>query len=613
VETAFTSAVNQFAANPVVSAKTLRELLSADPEKFFRNAVPILKRLQQDEPGSTYLLVLLLSRGLIVSHVLRDEVFAPQELTEIARRLAKVDPNFGVKLLQSVLPDPFETASTEPAAVNVRLRLMDVLQTVSDGSRLLPLMMRLLRDPDARVRSKAALLVGRAKLSTRWVEECLTAEDARVRANAVESIWDMDSEEVRVLLWDLLSAPDNRSVGNSLIGLYRMGDAGAIEQILLMAQDTRDLFRSTAAWVMGSTGDPRFQPTLVNLIRDSAPVRATAFRALGSLKQAKARMANSPPLRLMGWRNPSSQGQDEIQVTVAHDWQQDQSQPDESEPDSALEPKSLPLSGIRPTEFILYRDTVVVPSYDVREAVRQEPLSLAFMLPFSGTEVLSHPTHVEALQAASWFRRKTDHWLVARYDGVPAREAVTSYLSHTWGGVGPLQLRADAAPAQPSLALELDLSFLTDSGQLKESIETPPAPARLADALLCLKSVLRAAYNIKGPHIVLIRPSNAGALSDEFLNEAKCAVSNLKATFHAVFENAASPVFDGGCREAGIRELCMESGGFCLGAAAGQFPQVLAGLALGLVDSYLIRIPEAKGSLKVQVFSRRGCGDLVLA
>ena len=637
--------MDQFATNPAVNAKTLRELLSADPDKFFQNAIPVLKRLEK-EPGSTYVLVLLMAHGLIVSHLMRDDAFAPEELSAIARQLSHIDPMFGIKLLQSVLPDPFETASTDPDAVNLRLRLMDVVQSVSDGSRLLPLMMRLLRDPDARVRSKAALLVGRTKLSTRWVEECLTAEDSRVRANAVESIWGVDSEEVRELLWDLLSAPDNRSVGNSLIGLYRMGDAGAIEQILLMAQDSRDLFRSTAAWVMGRTGDPRFQPALVNLIRDSAPVRTTAFRALGSLKQARVRLANAPPLRLRGWRNLSSQGQDEMQVTVAldpqaresnaadsqsndsqaDDTEQKDSQPNDSQTTPGRKPDNGPLSGLRPTEFILYRDAQVVPGYEVREVVRQEPLALAFMLPFSGTDVLSHTAHIEALQAALAFRRPNDRWLIARYDGVPVRPPAPALTSQVWSGNGPLHLRIDDSQEPslaPSLAPAPDLAFLTDLSQLDESIEAPPSRARLADPLLCLQSVIRAAYNIKAPHIVLIRPSNANPLSAEFLSEAAAAVSNLKATFHAVFENAVSengvsenasrPAPDGASYPAGIRELCRESGGFCIGAAPEEFPRMLAGLALGLIDSYLIRVPEAKGSLKVEVFGRRGCGSLVLA
>jgi len=50
--------VSRFAGNPVANGHALRELLNSD-----RNAVPLLERLQQ-EPGPTYVLVLLLSHGL---------------------------------------------------------------------------------------------------------------------------------------------------------------------------------------------------------------------------------------------------------------------------------------------------------------------------------------------------------------------------------------------------------------------------------------------------------------------------------------------------------------------------------------------------------------------
>jgi len=57
-------------------------------------------------------------------------------------------------------------------------------------SIILPLIVRLTDHPDAKVRSKAALLVGRGKPELGWVRSQLAQQDARVRANAVEALWD---------------------------------------------------------------------------------------------------------------------------------------------------------------------------------------------------------------------------------------------------------------------------------------------------------------------------------------------------------------------------------------------------------------------------------------
>ena len=586
METAFTSAVNQFATNPVVNGRALRELLNADPDGFFRSAVPLLKHLRE-EPGSTYVLVLLLSHGMLISDLLRDELFAPDELIAIARQLSKVDPHFGVKLLKSILPDSPEALPAEPGAVNTRLRLMDIVQSVSDGQRMLPMMMRLLRDPDARVRSKAALLVGRSTHNARWVEEALNEGDSRVRANAVESLWDVDSEGIRGLLWNALSDPDNRVLGNALLGLYRVGDAAVIEHIFLMAQDPRDLHRSTAAWVMGRTGDLRFQPTLVILIRDSAQVRSNAFRALCSINQAKARLARAPVVHLSGWRNPSSADHDEIQIGVSLEQDLETPQPT----------KSPQVSGLSATEFAIYRDAALVVNYEVTEMTRTEPLALGFLLPRSASGDLVHDTYVQALRSAALRRCKSDQWLIAKYSS----EAVVRLRPHlAWSGNGPLSLRSDDQPAPPPPTPAPEVSLLSDPCQIDEALSA----SLFAPLQASLKAMTRAAQTAKSPQFVILLPSQATALEPEFLAEANRAAFTLKASFHAIALNNSIP--------ASIQELCQGTGGVVLPTTPSQLPQLIADFSSRLTSSYSIRFPSAPGSLKIQVFSERGCGTLML-
>ena len=56
-----------------------------------------------------------------------------------------------------------------------------------------------------------------------------------------------------------------------------------------MARHDSALFRATAAWVMGETGDPRFTEILAGLLREThAVIRKRAFAALGSIRAAVA-------------------------------------------------------------------------------------------------------------------------------------------------------------------------------------------------------------------------------------------------------------------------------------------------------------------------------------
>jgi len=53
--------------------------------------------------------------------------------------------------------------------------------------------------PTQRIRSKVALVIGRVSHNGKWAESRLADPDARVRANAVESMWDVDTAEARAL------------------------------------------------------------------------------------------------------------------------------------------------------------------------------------------------------------------------------------------------------------------------------------------------------------------------------------------------------------------------------------------------------------------------------
>jgi hypothetical protein len=230
-----------------------------------------------------------------------DPELAPRQALSLARAARDVDPQAEADIAREL------AAAAEPSGDWGRAqRLMEILSQISDGTRILPWLMRLLRHSDPYLRSKAVLLVGRGSRGVKSeVRKSLAEPDARVRANAVEALWGIDTEEVRELLRAALRDGNNRVVGNALLSLYRLGDCSVAPDLLEMAGHASAAFRATAAWAIGETGDPRFLAVLARMLNDpSAATRRRAFASLGRMKAAaKARLSGEGGLSVQVQRN----------------------------------------------------------------------------------------------------------------------------------------------------------------------------------------------------------------------------------------------------------------------------------------------------------------------
>jgi hypothetical protein len=187
-------------------------------------------------------------------------------------------PLADVRLLQKML----ESSKGDMKAVDVEtaLRVLGVVSGFSDCSRLTSYLVQLMRHPSPQVRSKCALLLGRANLNLDRVNAFLQAGDGRLRANAVESLWGQDSEKVRRLLWEATRDSHGRVVINALLGLCKAGDREAFARLEALAGSPDPLLRSGAAWAMGEMGAAEFEPTLAKLEQDEdGKVQAMAARS----------------------------------------------------------------------------------------------------------------------------------------------------------------------------------------------------------------------------------------------------------------------------------------------------------------------------------------------
>jgi hypothetical protein len=278
-------AVEQFDSNPV-STQLIRRLANDAPEMFVTSALRHLSTPEQSN-ALRFLSIMLLHQQSALLARLSNPLESKQKTIGLFQRVLAVDPAFDVKLARQ-LPDRVGNNHHEALRGARAARTLDVLDATSRGRRLLPILGHLVDSDDPRTREKATLFVGKRVHSPVWAEKQLKRADDRVRANAVESIWGLNTKEARSLLELCAGDKVNRVAGNALVGLHLAGGKGIVDEVNRMANEFNPRFRSTAAWSMGKMGDISFMPRLTELVKDEQPmVRGAALRSLIELRRVE--------------------------------------------------------------------------------------------------------------------------------------------------------------------------------------------------------------------------------------------------------------------------------------------------------------------------------------
>jgi HEAT repeat protein len=372
--------------------RLIRQFLEEDSAAFLRAATSILKK-QADSPGAQFLIALLVESSLLLQ-VLSDSGVSRECAFEVARAAMAHDAMTDVTLARALV----QTLSEPEPSLNLEQisRIMEILEEISDGARIFPSLVRLLRHASSNVRSKAVLMIGRGSHSTQWVRHRLSADtDPRIRANAIEGLWGVDTEEARQLLQSLVHDPNNRVAGNAILGLYRLGDSSMIPEVMSLARHESAMFRATAAWVMGESGDPRFTEVLAALMRDpNSILRKRAFSALGSIRSEVSKLGQTPCRMAAQFVDAEGQkGTRRVSLAVAGEGKG-------------------PAPGILPTQVLLWEDGQMVTSYRVTERPLPETNSIVFILPFPAEGVPSW--NATALECLPW-KRPSDLWACSYY------------------------------------------------------------------------------------------------------------------------------------------------------------------------------------------------------
>jgi hypothetical protein len=277
--------VTNFASQSVRCAKAIREIYLLDPLAFPPMVLEVLGSAP-DSAGAQFLVALLASKPDWLRSVCEPEKHTLDQSLDLVRRAHKVD-SLSVLKLADMLAQP---ASSTDAEARFTARVFAVLKD-SPPPVALPALRQLSRCPNARVRSKAVLLMGRIYQNPKFVDRGALEQDPRVAANAVESLWGLTDSSAREAFISAALDPHHRLAANGIVGLYLMGDECSIPFLFRLGDSEKPLARAAAAWAMGRVEDPRFMPRLTRLREDlDHLVRQGAFRSIARIRQRLTQM-----------------------------------------------------------------------------------------------------------------------------------------------------------------------------------------------------------------------------------------------------------------------------------------------------------------------------------
>jgi len=263
----------------------------SDPELFFQAACRFLESVA-DSPQRAKAYTSVLGCPEFLIELTRKGRFSLPKLVEICRDFAAIDKRLDIRLA-NLLPGRSEDRhKLEPEAV---ARILEVLNEVSVGPRLILLLNHLTAYPHPRVAEKATILMGRRVCNSGWSQRRLESGVPEIRAGVVQGLWGRNTAEARHTMRKCLQDSSERVAGNAVFGLHLLGEADVPQLVEGLMADERPPFRATAAWVAGQIGEPQYAQALIRAKDDSeACVRLAAKQALVKLRQ-EARLAAEPP------------------------------------------------------------------------------------------------------------------------------------------------------------------------------------------------------------------------------------------------------------------------------------------------------------------------------
>jgi hypothetical protein len=299
-------------------------------------------------------------------------------------------------------------------------------------------MVQLFRSSDPRIRSKIARLVGKYSQYQAFIARRLQEDDPRVRANAIESLWGVDTPVARRALEAAVSDSNHRARINAIYGLYLLGNCTSVRLLLKQARHFSASFRVAAVWGMGQTADPRFASIVQEMATDAdESVRRVANLAATRI-EARLTAENQKPTfrpRILRARGPDP------------DWRTV----------TMLLPREIAES-VKPTDFVIEENGQPIFVFDVGHMTARVPLRLGVAIPEAKTNSTWVADAEAALKQSLADAGRKDAFAVVRYSAGERRPAYS-----------PQGFRAIYTPRPDLLAEQLGVQI--SAGDLQEALK----------------------------------------------------------------------------------------------------------------------------------------------
>jgi hypothetical protein len=526
---------------PQQQARSLRMLVDEAP-CVFREVARVLLHDVKDTQGFRYMIALLHARGLFVP-LLRDLALEDAGAAGIATHLAmRLIPGLDKALARGNATASEMEAKPGAAAGILHAGLEHaVLEVLTGAFRMMDLVPPESWARDPKIRSRMALLLGRA--ATAWEAHAPLCEDAdpRVRANAVESMWGQRTPATLERLRKASNDPHHRVRANALVGLYLADDPEGIQGMAGMAREQDPMARSAAAWAMGRVGDRRFEPVLSQLRRgpDRHPmVQRNALLALARLERAEA-VSDLLPVRvqLLDLRllHPGRAG---LEVAVA----------------GGVDNEPLQLSA---THFQPSLNGAPIFDYSVQMIEPAAGLAIGFLLPL-------HPENQEA-DLSSWrdafegvapCMRPEDLWAWGYYSS-HIRQSQASRTGEI------LHLSAEETVAEPRHLLLPEVRDAGSRAELQNDAGTAGARLDMPEGpCFALSGLAEVLSGFNDPHVILAVPHLPAQLAHpRLLRQVVDRCANRSVKIHVAAQTGLPSA-----TRSGLLELTERTGGWFLEA-----------------------------------------------
>ena len=273
----------QFSEGSMHAQAALWQASVSDPEMFFQAGHRLVESLA-GSPECTRVCKGLLSCPIFLIELTRKARFSIPKLVQVCRDFAAIDTRLDIRLA-NLLPgrreDPYGLG------VEVVARILEVLNEISVGPRLILPLGHLTEHPDRMVAEKATLLIGRRIHNFRWAQRRLESGGPEIRAGVVQGLWGSDTPEARLTMRKCLLDANERVVGNAVFGLHLLREADSVQLLERMLADKRPAFRATGAYLAGRIDTPEVHALLRRAKNDGEPcVRLAAKQSMVKLRRS---------------------------------------------------------------------------------------------------------------------------------------------------------------------------------------------------------------------------------------------------------------------------------------------------------------------------------------